>query len=161
VIPYDVKNVRLSVNTFSDEFGLPNVDTTTLQIITAQGNFAPDDPDPNHGWEAEACLNLEWVHAIAPSAQLFVVLTDSDLFTDLFAGIDKAVDTLVSQYGGGTVLATFGSQNGELNPSLQAYLDQSFTRRAALGRIRRAPGPADESVEVETLDVGEAFSFGR
>jgi subtilase family serine protease len=36
-----------------------------------------------------------------------------------------------SQYGGGTVLATFGSQNGELNPSLQAYLDQSFTRRAA------------------------------
>jgi len=131
VIPYDVKNVRLSVNTFSDEFGLPNVDTTTLQILTAQGNFAPDDPDPNHGWEAEACLNLEWAHAIAPAAQLFLVLTDSDLFTDLFAGVDKAVDTLVSQYGGGTVLMTFGSQNGELNPSLQAYLDQSFTRRAA------------------------------
>jgi hypothetical protein len=131
VIPYDVLNVRASVNAFSTQFGLPLVNTTTLPIISAQGTTSPVDPDPNHGWEAEACLDLEWAHAIAPNAQLYLITTDSDLFTDLFAGVDAAVNTLVSRHGGGTVLMTWGSQNGELNPSLQAYLDQSFTRRAA------------------------------
>src|SRR5439155_22538822 len=39
--------------------------------------------------------------------------------------------------------------------------EQSFTRGAALGHIRRASGPTDESVEIETLEIGEAPSFGR
>ncbi|HEX8912536.1 MAG TPA: S53 family peptidase, partial [Humisphaera sp.] len=131
VIPYDVNQVRASVNTFATEFSLPQVDTNNLQIINAAGVTPPQDPDPNNGWETEACLNLEWVHAIAPQAQLYLILANSDLFTDMFVGVDRAVDTLVSRHGGGTVLMTFGSQNGELNSGLQAYLDQSFTRRAA------------------------------
>jgi hypothetical protein len=131
VIPYDVLNVRASVNAFSTQFGLPLVNTSNLPIISAQGSFSPTDPDPNHGWEAEACLDIEWAHAIAPDAQLYLITTDSDLMTDLFAGVDAAVNTLVNRHGGGTVLMTWGSQNGELNPSLQAYLDQSFTRKAS------------------------------
>lgn len=131
VIPYDVLNVRASVNTFATRFSLPQIDVNTLQIINAGGTTPPADPDPNHGWEAEACLNLEWAHAIAPAAQLYLILADSDLFTDLFVAVDRAVDVLASRNGGGVTLMTFGSQNGELNTGLEQYLDQSFTRPAA------------------------------
>jgi len=131
VIPYDVDLVFTSVNEFSTEFGLPQVNSSNLTIINASGTTPPDDPDPNDGWEAEATLQLSWIHAIAPLAQLYLVLADSDLFTDLFSAVDVAVDTLVSRHGGGVVNMSFGSQTGELNPSLQAYLDASFTRKAA------------------------------
>ncbi|MDB5296670.1 MAG: Peptidase and in kexin sedolisin [Phycisphaerales bacterium] len=131
VIPYNVSGVRTSVNTFSTQFGLPQVDANSLPIIFAGGTTPPEDPDPNNGWEAEACLQLEWAHAIAPEATLYLVLADSDLFTDLFKAVDTAVDTLASRNGGGVCLMSFGSQTGELNGPLQTYLDQSFTRRAA------------------------------
>lgn len=131
VIPYNVTSIYTSVNTFSTQFGLPQVDGSKLAIINASGTTPPADPDPDGGWESEAALQLEWIHAIAPLAQLYLVLADSDLFTDLFLAVDKAVDTLVSRHGGGVAVMSFGSQTGELNPSLQAYLDQSFTRKAA------------------------------
>lgn len=131
VIPYNVNSILTSVNTFSSQFGLPTVDNNTLTTIYASGSVPQADPDPEGGWEAEAALQLEWIHAIAPLAQLYLVLADSDLFTDLFLAVDKAVDTLVSRHGGGVAVMSFGSQTGELNVSLQAYLDQSFTRKAA------------------------------
>ena len=133
VIPYNItsSSINSSVNTFSAQFGLPAVNSTNLAIINAGATTPQTDPDPQRGWESEAALQLEWIHAIAPLAQLYLVLADSDLFTDLFLAVDKAVDTLVSRHGGGVAVMSFGSQTGELNASLQAYLDQSFTRKAA------------------------------
>ena len=40
-------------------------------------------------------------------------------------------------------------------------IEQSFTRGAALGHIRCTPRSTDESGEIEALEVGKAFSFGR
>ncbi|QOV90933.1 hypothetical protein [Humisphaera borealis] len=147
VIPYNIQSssINTSVNTFSTQFGLPQVDTNTLAIINAGATTPQTDPDPQRGWEAEAALQLEWIHAIAPLAQLYLVLADSDLFTDLFAAVDKAVDTLVSRHGGGVAVMSFGSQTGELNPSLQAYLDASFTRKAAK-TVTFVAGSGDASV---------------
>lgn len=133
VIPYDVKNIQTSLQTFNTEFGLPTINTSNglLQFVPATGTTAPDDPDPIHGWEAEAATDLEWFHAIAPAAKIFLVQANSDLFADLQVAVDKAVDTLVSNNGGGVVLMTFGSQNGEINANTEANFNLSFSRDAA------------------------------
>ena len=131
VVPYNTQNLTTSLATYSTEFGLPAPDTSNFQFVTATGTTPPADPDPSHGWEAEAATDVELIHGIAPDAKIYVVLANSDLFPDLFVAVDKAVDTLVANNGGGVVVMTAGSQNGEVNPNLEANFDQSFTRAAA------------------------------
>jgi hypothetical protein len=53
---------------FSAQFGLkaPN-----LTVVFAAGTKPAQDP--SGGWELEAALDLEWAHAMAPDAKLFLV----------------------------------------------------------------------------------------
>lgn len=130
VIPYTTVNITGSLDTFAEQFGLPEPDSTNFEIVDVGGTPIPD-PDPNHGWEVEAATDLQWIRAIAPNAKLYLFRAQSDLFPDLFDAVDAAVDRLVGDHGGGVVCLTIGSQNGELAPDIQATLDQSFTRAAA------------------------------
>ena len=106
-----------------------------FQYVTATGTTPPADPDPNHGWEAEACTDVEWIHAIAPEAKIFVVLANSDLFPDLFTRRRQGDRHARGNNGGGVVCLTFGSQNGEARPD-------------AAGPVRpvRSPAPRRQNV---------------
>src|SRR6476661_1717033 len=68
------------LKTFSTQFGLkaPN-----LSVVFASGTRPAQDP--TGGWELEAALDLQWAHAIAPDARLFLVEARSNSFSDLFA----------------------------------------------------------------------------
>jgi len=81
-------------NTFSSTFGLPtetstNVSASTnsvFQVVYARGR----KPRVNCGWNQEAALDIEWAHAMAPSAKVVLVEAASNSFSDLFQAIAVA-----------------------------------------------------------------------
>jgi len=87
---------------FSTQFGLkaPN-----LSVIFATGTKPVQDP--SGGWELEAALDLEWAHAMAPDAKLFLVEARSNSFSDLLTA-ERVAGNLVASAGGGEVSNSWG-----------------------------------------------------
>jgi subtilase family serine protease len=81
---------------FSKQFGLP---AANLIVAMPQGT-----PHVNGGWSQETSLDVEWAHAIAPQATILLVETADASFTNLFAGVDYAV-----QHGASVVSMSWGS----------------------------------------------------
>ncbi len=81
-------------NVFSAQFGLPNETSTNVlaptntvfQVVYASGS----KPRSNCGWAQEAALDIEWAHAMAPSAKIVLVEAASNSFANLFAAVDVA-----------------------------------------------------------------------
>jgi kumamolisin len=90
------------LQTFSAQFGLkaPN-----LTVVFASG--VKPAQDPTGGWELEAALDLQWAHAMAPDARLFLVEARSDSFSDLLAA-ERVAGNLVAGAGGGEVSNSWG-----------------------------------------------------
>jgi subtilase family serine protease len=80
-------NLFSDFNTFSSEFGLPVETSTTqgssknkvFQIVYATGHQPPTDG----GWGQEESLDVEWAHAMAPSAKIVIVEAASNSLSDL------------------------------------------------------------------------------
>lgn len=81
-------------NTFSQTFGLPtepstdplNPNNKVFQVVYAQGVKPADDP----GWGGEIALDIEWAHAMAPSAKIYLVEANSAFNVDLYAAVQVA-----------------------------------------------------------------------
>jgi len=105
------------LQTFSAQFGLkaPN-----LTVVLASGTRPAQDP--SGGWELEAALDLEWAHAMAPDAKLFLVEARSDSFSDLMAA-ERVAGNLVASAGGGEVSNSWGGDEFATETSF----DSNFT----------------------------------
>ena len=105
------------LQTFSTQFGLkaPN-----LTVVFASGTKPAQDP--SGGWELEAALDLEWAHAMAPDARLFLVEARSDSFSDLLAA-ERVAGNLVASAGGGEVSNSWGGDEF----SGETSFDSNFT----------------------------------
>ena len=114
---YDYPTAATDLAAFSTKFGLP---PATFQVVYANGQ----KPSGNCGWNQEAALDIEWAHAMAPSASIVLVEAASNSLSDLLAAVDKAT-SLVQQGGGGQVSMSWGS--GEF-PSERNY-DTTSTHR--------------------------------
>jgi len=90
------------LQTFSNQFGLR---TPNLTVVFASGTRPAQDP--SGGWELEAALDLQWAHAMAPDARLFLVEARSDSFNDLLAA-ERVASNLVASAGGGEVSNSWG-----------------------------------------------------
>ncbi|HMD86702.1 MAG TPA: S53 family peptidase [Terriglobia bacterium] len=72
---------------FSLQFGLP-LTLTQFQVVwantaTSSCNFAGVPVDYTGGWEVEESLDIEWAHAMAPGANLYLVEACSNYDSDL------------------------------------------------------------------------------
>ena len=159
VIAYDIPTAAADLSTFSDFYGLTN-DPARFQTIYASGAQPIQDPSGTFSWDTEADLDIQWVHAIAPEATIYLVEADSNSFADINVAIRVAAQTLVDKHGGGVVNMSLGSyvdQGGEIgsqqteaifkNP---AFEDVSFV--AASGDSGARPGYPGTSPNV--LSVG-------
>src|SRR5438270_5273804 len=71
-------------NFFAQTFGLPqepssdptNAGNKVFQVVYAEGSKPPDD---NTGWGGEIALDIEWAHAMAPNAKIYLVESNGDL----------------------------------------------------------------------------------
>jgi len=108
---YDLPTSLHDFNTFSTAFGLPTETSTNstastnqvFQVIYSAGS----KPSPSQDWGGEISLDIEWAHAIAPKAKIYLIECPSAALTDLVAGVQYAVQHLPNvreismSFGGG------------------------------------------------------------
>jgi subtilase family serine protease len=140
--------IKKDAAAFAAAMGLPAVDLTIIGNPTSS-NF---DPDANKaGWAAETTLDVEWVHAIAPRAKIILVVTPTNSFDDLFAGIVKATNqpgvVAISNSWGGVEIGTF--------PQLRQSTDSIFKLAGAKGiSVNFSSGDSgDEAINLGFADV--------
>jgi hypothetical protein len=103
-----------------DQFGNP--------IITLpNGNPPPNAPFPDVGWSEEIALDVEWAHAITPSANIVLVEASFPDSADLY----KAVRTASNLPGVHVVSMSWGTDEINLTPATVASLDMNFKQPSA------------------------------
>ncbi|MFY9674524.1 MAG: S53 family peptidase [Terriglobales bacterium] len=97
---YDAPNAASDLAKFSAQFGLP---PANFQVVYASGS----KPAYDMGWEFEESLDVQWAHAMAPSAKIVLVEAASNSFADLMKAEDVA-SQMVAAAGGGEVSNSWG-----------------------------------------------------
>jgi kumamolisin len=97
---YDDPGAAKDLAKFSKQFGLP---PANFQVVFATGSRPFNDP----GWEIEESLDVQWAHAMAPNAKLYLVEAASNSFYDLFAA-ETVAASIVANDGGGVVSNSWG-----------------------------------------------------
>jgi subtilase family serine protease len=141
------KTIRQDAATFAAAMGLPPVDLTIIGTST-ETTFSTD---ANASWASETTLDVEWVHAIAPGAKIILVVTPTNSFDDLFAGIVTAINqpgvVAVSNSWGGVEIGT--------SPPIRQSTDSIFKLAGAKGiSVNFSSGDSgDEAVNLGFADV--------
>jgi subtilase family serine protease len=126
---YDDPNATADLEAFSAQFGLA-FSAGKFHVVYAGGSEPP--VDPTGGWEIEESLDIEYAHAMAPDATLYLVEANSNLDSDLFPAVLAASNLVLC---GSTTACPHGSKGrGEVSMSwgsgefpTEASLDFFFT----------------------------------
>jgi subtilase family serine protease len=101
---------------FSKQFKLPQANFT---VVYANGR----QPPVNANWNVEEALDIEWAHAMAPNATIYLVEARSANYSDLLAAVSKAT-SLVQAAGGGQVSMSWGGSEFSFETLYDAYFRQ-------------------------------------
>ena len=112
---FDDPSAAGDLDVFSTQFGLPHADLT---VVFANGT--KPDVDPTGSAELETSLDIEWAHAMAPKAKLFLVEAASLRLSDIFGAIFVA-GNLVAANGGGDVSMSFGTSEFQQETQLDSF----------------------------------------
>ncbi len=123
---YDYPNAATDLAYFSSYFGLPvpgakftkvyaNSSFGTLGGLTASCSGVPP---ANVGWALEAALDIQWAHAMAPSAKIILVEACSNSYNDLLFA-EYVAGIKVAAAGGGAISNSWGGSefSNQLGPS--------------------------------------------
>lgn len=94
IVAYHYPTALNDFNIFSTVFDLPketSVDprantNSALQVVYSSGT----QPGVNTGWAQEAALDIQWAHAVAPNAKIYLVEADTALLSDLMEAVGVA-----------------------------------------------------------------------
>jgi subtilase family serine protease len=108
---YHYPNAQSDLNQFSAQFGLP---VPNLTVVYANGTKPATSPN---SWEVEEALDLQTAHAMAPSAELYLVEAASSSINDLLVAVAKATSLVTAKGGRGEVSMSWGASEfrGEAN----------------------------------------------
>lgn len=110
---FDYPTAASDLSWFSHVFGLPS---SNFEVVYASGMEPPHDPN----WELEESLDIEWAHAMAPNATLYLVEAASNDFDDLLAAVQVGSE-LVAAAGGGEVSMSWGGSEFSGENALDSY----------------------------------------
>jgi subtilase family serine protease len=109
---------------FDAYFGIPN---TTVNQVWPGKKQPPQYPD--EGWPVEEALDIEWAHAMAPQAKLFLVVSKlcnvGECATDPTWQAITLAGQLVAENGGGVVSMSFGDYGEQKK---ERHYDKYFTQ---------------------------------
>jgi subtilase family serine protease len=114
---YHYPTAASDLSVFSHQFGLPQAN---FQVVYANGR----QPPVNGNWNVEEALDIEWAHAMAPGAKIYLVEAASSNFSDLLRAVSVA-NSLVSSAGGGEVSMSWGGSEFSGETSYDFYFAQS------------------------------------
>lgn len=110
----DYPTAASDLEAFDNYYGIPAAD---FQVVYADGQKPPVYSD----WVVEESLDIEWAHAMAPKAKLFLVesvlCTSNNCNTDPTWQAVAVAGKLVSENGGGVISMSWGDPEwpGEVN----------------------------------------------
>jgi subtilase family serine protease len=134
---------------FDQVFGLPD---PTLNIIAPDGLTPFDQNDANQvGWAGEITLDVEWAHAIAPGAEINLVLAKSNDDADILSATRYA---LVHNLGD-VISQSFGEAEQCMDRRLLNQQHALFAL-ATLARITLLASSGDQGAAEPTCD-GTSF----
>lgn len=116
---YDDPNAASDLAVFSTEFKLPKAN---FSVVYASGSKPVQDPTGS--WEFEESLDIEWAHALAPTAVIYLVEAASNSNADLFSAVSVAT-TLVSAAGGGEISMSWAGPEFSGETSYDKYFTAS------------------------------------
>ncbi|QEH34885.1 Pseudomonalisin precursor [Aquisphaera giovannonii] len=93
VVAYNDTRIASDLATFSSAYGLPSMSSSpssssspTFTVDNLGGSSSRTDA----GWALETALDVEWVHAMAPQANIVLVEAASDSLGDMFGAVNAA-----------------------------------------------------------------------
>jgi len=103
---FDYPTAENDLGVFSSQFSLPACTTANgcFRKVYASGS----KPRSNCGWAQEAALDIEWAHAMAPSAKIVLVEAATNSFADLFTAVNVATSQVTTGGGAGEVSMSWG-----------------------------------------------------
>ena len=148
---------------FSNQFGLPLSFFTQVQTQAGNGSggctgaLSTPINDPTGGGGPEESLDIEWAHAMAPGAAIYLVEAQSNSLSDMYCAVRIAAG-VVAASGGGEVSLSPGS--GEF-PS-ETFFDSVFTTPSVVyfASAGDAPGTQYPCVSPNVVCAG-GTSIGR
>jgi len=115
----DYPTAKEDLHAFSSQFGIPDAD---FQIVYADGHKPPEYSE----WEVEEALDIEWAHAMAPKAKLFLVesvlCTSNRCNTDPTWQAVKVASELVAKNGGGVISMSWGDPEWKQERNYDHYM---------------------------------------
>ena len=114
---YHYPTAASDLTRFSAQFGLP---AANLQVVFANGR----QPKVNADWNIEAALDIQWAHAMAPQAKIFLVEAASNSFSDLLSAVSVA-NARVKSAAGGQVSMSWGGSEFPAETSYDGYFTQA------------------------------------
>lgn len=143
---YDDPNAVSDLNNFIAQFALA---PAKFHVVYAAGT----NPglDPTGGWELEESLDVQYAHAMAPDAELFLVEAASQSIPDLISA-ELVASKLVAKAGGGEVSNSWGFSEFSNELTLDyAFIKPGVVFFAASGD---SPGTIWPSVSPNVVAVG-------
>ena len=122
---FDLTTAALDLGQFDTQFGVPAGSGVT--VIWGTGKPAagckngPQPPNASGtGWDVEEDLDIEYAHAMAPNAKLYLVEAASNSTTDLL-NAERVAVACVRAAGGGEVSNSWGSVEFSAETSYDRY----------------------------------------
>jgi subtilase family serine protease len=150
-------NIVLQLNTYIAFYGLPSMNGLGAAPDPSLGTFtqiAPDGLTPfvtgdgnMTGWAEEISLDVLWAHAIAPGANITLVLAKSNNDSDILSVTKYAVDNNL----GNVISQSFGENESCVDPTLLAQEHQVYAD-ATMKYMTLFASTGDEGAALNTCD---------
>lgn len=125
VVAYDAPTAEADLVHYRETFGLPALAPGQFRKVDQRGGT--DYPAPDEGWAGEAALDVDAVTAVAPQADIVLVVADSPSFADLGEAVNQAVaqgaEVVNNSYGTSYSTAPGSGEDSSLLPVDAQYYD--------------------------------------
>ncbi len=136
---YQSPNIVQQLNHYNSFYGLPSLNGLGGAFDPSLGTFtqvAPDGLTPftpgdanQTGWAEEISLDVLWSHAIAPGANIVLVLAKSNNDVDLQSALKYAVDNKLGEI----ISQSYGENESCMDPNLLAQQHDTFAAATQQG----------------------------
>lgn len=160
---YGASTAEADLAVFNEQFDFPACTTANgcFKKVDQNGgtNYPPDDTQ--YGWGTEVALDVQTVHAVAPGANILLVVADSAGSDDLYKAVDYArahADYVSMSFGApeSIYVTTYNDEHFSASPSVALF---ASTGDSAAGIEFPASSPNVVAVGGTSLYTNSDYSF--